>query len=682
MTDKRDFRARICLDLAVLLCGLVFVSADGQKVLAESPAKTPQCQCSCPAAASEPPISGDENTAPGNGTAQSDVPPAVPTGDETLAAAPEAAAPPLRFSELFPDPVGSDTAGEFIEIHNVSASDVDSTGWKVADQSGETRTLPATMIGAGAHYSFVYAETKFQLVNAGMTITLLDPFDRTADSVSYPGPAKEGQTYAKNDSGLWAWTDIPTPGSANQFSVARSAVQATVSPASPDADGSSATPSIQPAAASTSPAPDETTTLPSPAGLEVPPQMIVINEFLPNPLGDDSGEWIELFNPGSAAFPLTGWSIDDADGGSRPYSFAASDAVAANGYFVIAKTTDKLALNNDADSVRLIDPTGRTAETVSYVDPPEGRSFARYPDGWRWSDLPSPGQENVVGAAAEPSDETAAPAAGGPADGSAPATVPIGADASADEMAVPASIQELPDLEEGSLVRTEGIVSLPLGATAKTILAVQDEDATAGVLVRLSGSELPAPKIGQRIGILGRLRSSRGETVISARASDLTPLSAGDLRRSEMTLAEAAETASGVSVSTVGTVTGKGKNWLKIADEAGEHETKVLLPPAVAGAAKVGAGVRVSAVVKRRNSAAELIVLDRSGLAVTDAPASAAKPETPPASAPSAQEPPVHLTVSASRVPYAAYGFAAAALGACAIGLAVWRKRQTAALED
>lgn len=142
---------------------------------------------------------------------------------------------------------------------------------------------------------------------------------------------------------------------------------------------------------------------------------IVINEFLPNPVGPDdalapNGEWVELYNKGSATIALTNWYFMDLDGKLLPIpasSIAPKGflAVYLNGAFSpgwLDNTGDGLALLAPQDVLPspfcfggycLVDVHFYLGDKVI-----EGKSFARIPDGSNvWYDpMPTPGQQNQL----------------------------------------------------------------------------------------------------------------------------------------------------------------------------------------------------------------------------------------------------------------------------------------------
>lgn len=132
-------------------------------------------------------------------------------------------------------------------------------------------------------------------------------------------------------------------------------------------------------------------------GVEEVRAVVTISEVLPNPVGADAeGEFIELFNGGEEAIDITGWQLDDMEGGSKAYRIA--EGVLAGGeYTVWSRPETGLALNNEGDSVRLLSPEGEIAMEMVY-----GKEAKA---GWSWnwregayviSERPTPGVSNVI----------------------------------------------------------------------------------------------------------------------------------------------------------------------------------------------------------------------------------------------------------------------------------------------
>lgn len=149
--------------------------------------------------------------------------------------------------------------------------------------------------------------------------------------------------------------------------------------------------------------PVEAVVEPEPIVVVAPPSILPqlrLNELLPNPVGDDSLEFIEVSNVSADTAFLAGWSIVDAAG--KRFAFADGElAPESTRYLLYAES--KLRLANTAGHLELIAPDGSVIDSVSYVSPvPEGKSYSRFDDGWRWASRPSPGQENEPDAVVTP----------------------------------------------------------------------------------------------------------------------------------------------------------------------------------------------------------------------------------------------------------------------------------------
>jgi hypothetical protein len=143
-------------------------------------------------------------------------------------------------------------------------------------------------------------------------------------------------------------------------------------------------------------------------GQSFPP--IVINEFLANPTGLLSSEWIELHNRSDSAFDITDWQIGDAIS-MRPISDS-SLVMVPGSYLVLAQDTTNFlqfyfdfigdlvrpaswgTLNNDQDSLRLDDPSGLAVDRFFYS--------RTYDSNFTWSRSQRVGMDDIWGRSAEP----------------------------------------------------------------------------------------------------------------------------------------------------------------------------------------------------------------------------------------------------------------------------------------
>jgi len=148
----------------------------------------------------------------------------------------------------------------------------------------------------------------------------------------------------------------------------------------------------------------------------VPELSIVINEFLPNPVGPDDaekpeGEWVELYNKGRFSVPLRGWFLSDLQGNLLQIP---NSTIPPKGFLVVyldGKYSPGWLNNRGKDGVSLWAPKNphippkRCFGGYCIIDAhfyrgevPEGKSFARIPDGSEnWFDpLPTPGSANQL----------------------------------------------------------------------------------------------------------------------------------------------------------------------------------------------------------------------------------------------------------------------------------------------
>jgi len=121
----------------------------------------------------------------------------------------------VKISELLPNPSGTETEAEFIELVNDGNQNISLNGWTVSDGS-RTYTLSGEIASDG-YQAFYNADTKISLNNSGDSVILSAPNGDSKDEVSYSGTAAEDTSWARQNSGDFAWTTSPTPGATNLF---------------------------------------------------------------------------------------------------------------------------------------------------------------------------------------------------------------------------------------------------------------------------------------------------------------------------------------------------------------------------------------------------------------------------------------------------------------------------------
>ncbi|MFA6520648.1 MAG: peptidoglycan-binding protein [Candidatus Paceibacterota bacterium] len=128
--------------------------------------------------------------------------------------------------------------------------------------------------------------------------------------------------------------------------------------------------------------------------LDLPPPAVIINEFVP--YGDT--EWVELLNTTNDDIPLTDWYlVDTADHVKLLTSLGSIPAHGIVVYEYDASVTGWL--NNDADTITLLDNNNTPIHSTSYATPPgAGQSAALGSDYTTWSPgTPTKGWFNDAG---------------------------------------------------------------------------------------------------------------------------------------------------------------------------------------------------------------------------------------------------------------------------------------------
>jgi len=127
------------------------------------------------------------------------------------------------------------------------------------------------------------------------------------------------------------------------------------------------------------------------------PSNIVFSEILPSPDGPDSeNEFIEIFNKNDFDVDLSGWKIKDSVGSITTYTFPINTIIKSKSYLVILRPETSIILNNDADSLNLIQPNNAIIDAVSYEKAPRAQSYNLTSSGWFWSEKPTPENDNII----------------------------------------------------------------------------------------------------------------------------------------------------------------------------------------------------------------------------------------------------------------------------------------------
>ncbi|MDQ4077454.1 MAG: lamin tail domain-containing protein, partial [Chloroflexota bacterium] len=330
----------------------------------------------------------------------------------------------LRLNEFLPRPQsdwdGDGTADfydEYIELVNNSGQAFNLTGLQLDDVAeGTSPFLLSGTLESDEVRAFFRSETGIGLNDSGDSARLLAADGTVLDELTYSSAVYD-QTWSRDDAGVWHDDWSPSPGlpnvppptdtatatsTATQVYTATPPVTASVTPV-PTATHTAA---ILPYTSTPTPTWGATATVTrTPLGTLPPspvPGNLQLNEFLPRPTSDWDGdgvidshdEYIELVNRSNQTINLTGFQLDDAVGGTSPYTL--SGTLSPGGIHVLFRSQTGIALNDDGDSVRLLAPGEIVWDEHDYSSATLDQAWSRDADGaWHDDWAPSPGLANV-----------------------------------------------------------------------------------------------------------------------------------------------------------------------------------------------------------------------------------------------------------------------------------------------
>lgn len=397
----------------------------------------------------------------------------------------------VRISELFPNPKGDDSLGEFIEIENNGLATVDLEGYSLSDGS-RTYIFPTQIMLPGEYLHVIRTETSIVLNNTHESISLHDPNNKVIDTVEYLD-GKEDMSFSYIN-GRFEWTNVVSPGKENSSNVSHVDTPETLDEASMSKK-------------------ESIDIISKPSNVDKKSDQgknhhISISELLPNPKGkDQDGEWIELYNYGEDVAYLNGWFLDDEEGGSKPYALEEL-VLQPKEYAVINRSTSGIQLNNSEDSVRLIGPDGSEVDGVRYLNVPgEDFSFARNAEMlWEWTLNPTKGLQNII---VLDKDTTQSSRAKKSAKKKIASKSLAKKKKNTKETAVSGTIKDSLLFDKGTFVSVQGIITVAPGMLSKRMFFVADTSGASQVYK--SAGDIPEVSIGDAVSIIGKISETKGE---------------------------------------------------------------------------------------------------------------------------------------------------------------------------
>lgn len=131
---------------------------------------------------------------------------------------------------------------------------------------------------------------------------------------------------------------------------------------------------------------------------------LIINEIMPHPKQIDwdrdgkvgsTDEWIEIYNGAKEDTDLSGWKIKDKS--QKEFLFDGL-IIKAKSYLVLYKSMTKISINDNGDTIYLIDPLGKQID-VANIPKSTNRidiSYIRFGSKWSWSKTATLGKNNIL----------------------------------------------------------------------------------------------------------------------------------------------------------------------------------------------------------------------------------------------------------------------------------------------
>jgi hypothetical protein len=128
----------------------------------------------------------------------------------------------IFINEWLPNPTGTDSKGEFVELFNSGRVAVSLRGWSLKTSGKKIVSLDGYTIAGNRYLLLKRTETKLALKNMDESLFLYDASGKLADHSSFLGTAQEGKSlsrlnYTTDTTEHFTWSD-PTPGAVNKIS--------------------------------------------------------------------------------------------------------------------------------------------------------------------------------------------------------------------------------------------------------------------------------------------------------------------------------------------------------------------------------------------------------------------------------------------------------------------------------
>ncbi len=434
-------------------------------------------------------------------------------------------------NEVYPNPVGSDTEDEFIELYNTSNTLVDLNGYKISDAS---TSFTLTQKIEPLSYLTLYRKlTHISLNNTGEERVKLANGTTVVDEMEFDTDAsREGQSLNLTENKNTVWSVKITQNGKNIIQEKEDdepikKKESTNTPTTTNTNSTGKENKI------------------SQKNFNHINQYLQITEIFPAPKNTND-EFIEIFNLSSTTLDISFFEIDDEEGGSRPFVLPEGTMIEPLNFFLVAKKDSKISLNNSDDGARILDPNGKVVQEVLYEETEKDFSFALNEDGeWEWTGEPTPGAENVFSGALETEEQVK-------------------------EKIIETSIEKLDEFEPGQKVKVIGTMVVPPGILSSQYFYIAT---SRGVQVYMSKKDFPNIRVGDTIAVSGELSDFQGEPRIKIKSKeDIEKIGTKELVIEPREISHMDQSLFGTIASVRGEVTEKKSGYMFVDDGTDEIE--------------------------------------------------------------------------------------------------------------
>ncbi|TAK89210.1 lamin tail domain-containing protein [Patescibacteria group bacterium] len=331
-------------------------------------------------------------------------------------AANAAGSSPVVISELLTG-TPANASQEFVELYNASSQPVSVDGWTIEYKSATSTDVAsswsrkATLSGSVAGFGYylvassqLYPESDSEwsstLSSTGGHVRVKDGAGKVSDLVGYgtTANAAEGTPMPAPASGksIERMPGALNPLAGNGVDTGNNVLDFMVRDEPQPQSTQSAIETFDPIIPVPEADPIETPAVPT---LPTAYPALEITELLVNPaspLSDDQDEFIELYNPNSFPVNVQGYQLRTGSNFTSSYVIPPLQ-IGPYEYAAFKSEQTGLSLTNSGGAVRLLDPSGAmTDQTETYGQAPDGQSWAKFVDGWRWTLETTFGKPNIA----------------------------------------------------------------------------------------------------------------------------------------------------------------------------------------------------------------------------------------------------------------------------------------------